>query len=159
MEILIWNSICNFCHLNKKFKLPVFSMSHFLNGTMAVNALWHYMWQWGDIIKAYGLSIISHPLRWRPVSVNTALVTWLLPVAQQFVQADIKGNTRGPFCWPFVRGIRLSPVDSPRKGPVMRKAFPWHNVIIKDIWCIALLHTFVSRKQLILWFVILTINQ
>ena len=32
----------------------------------------------------------------------------------------------------FVRGIHRSPVDSPHKGTVTRKTFPFNNVIIAD---------------------------
>ena len=31
----------------------------------------------------------------------------------------------------FVRGIQRSPVDSPHKGPVPRKMFPFDDVIMK----------------------------
>ena len=33
----------------------------------------------------------------------------------------------------FVRGIHRSPVNSPHKGPVTRKMFPFDNVIMKHI--------------------------
>ena len=49
---------------------------------------------------------------------------------QQFVQVDIKGNIKAPHHWPFVRGIYKSPVDSLYKGPVMRNAFPCHNIFM-----------------------------
>ena len=35
-----------------------------------------------------------------------------------------------PGYWPFVRGIHRSPVDSPHKRPVNRRAFPCHDVIV-----------------------------
>ena len=40
----------------------------------------------------------------------------------------------------FVRGIQRSPVNSPHKGPVTRKMFPFDDVIMK--------HTYISVKSL-----------
>ena len=42
-------------------------------------------------------------------------------------------NTQGSRYWRFVRAIHCSPVDSPHKGPVMRKACPCHDVIKHNI--------------------------
>ena len=42
----------------------------------------------------------------------------------------------------FVRGIHRSPVDSPHKGPVMRKMFPFDDVIMM-IANMMLLHAFI----------------
>ena len=38
--------------------------------------------------------------------------------------SDQLKKIKGMHGWPFVRGIHLSPGDSPHKGQVMRKAFP-----------------------------------
>ena len=35
----------------------------------------------------------------------------------------------------FVRGIHRLPVNSPHKGPVMRKMFPFDDVIMVKTWC------------------------
>ena len=43
----------------------------------------------------------------------------------------------------FVRGIHRSPVNSPHKGPVTRKMFPFDDVIISLVTCVANHH--VSR--------------
>ena len=40
-------------------------------------------------------------------------------------------NIKGPRYCPFVRGIHRAPVDSPHKGTVTRKMFPFDDVIIK----------------------------
>ena len=37
-----------------------------------------------------------------------------------------------PYYCPFVRGIHRWPVDSPHKGPVMRKPLPCRNVIMNE---------------------------
>ena len=50
---------------------------------------------------------------------------------QQFVQAGIKGNIKGPHHWPYVRGIRWLLVDLPHKGPVMRNALSCQDVFLK----------------------------
>ena len=62
--------------------------------------------------------------------------------------SQISGNSEGLFSslfrltsnkhqglcyWPFVRGIHQWPVDSPPNGPVMRKVFPCHDLIM--CWC------------------------
>ena len=49
---------------------------------------------------------------------------------QQFIEAQIKENIKAPRYWPFVRGIHRWPVNSPHKGPVTRKMFPFDNVIM-----------------------------
>ena len=41
-----------------------------------------------------------------------------------------KKKIKIPHHWPFVRAIHRSPVDSPHKGPVMRKCFTCHDVIM-----------------------------
>ena len=41
-------------------------------------------------------------------------------------------NIKAPHYWPFVRGIHQWLVDSPHKGPVMWKAFPYHDVIMSS---------------------------
>ena len=54
----------------------------------------------------------------------------IMDFAQQLVQANNKENIKATHHWPFVRGIHRSPVDSPHKGPVMRRAFLCNDVII-----------------------------
>ena len=47
-----------------------------------------------------------------------------------FIQADIKENTKAPHHCPFARGIHRSAGVSLHKGPVMRKTFPYNNVMM-----------------------------
>ena len=54
--------------------------------------------------------------------------TWSF--AQLFVQAQIKKKHQSSASLAFVRGIHWRLVDSPHKGPVMRKMFPFDGVII-----------------------------
>ena len=58
---------------------------------------------------------------WRPKSISVRrFVQWLM-------LADIKKKIKGPHHWPFFRLIHQWALDS--KGPVMRKAYPWHDVL------------------------------
>ena len=41
-----------------------------------------------------------------------------------------KRKHQSPCYWPFVRGIHHTPVNSPHKGPVTRKSFPFDDVIM-----------------------------
>ena len=52
-------------------------------------------------------------------------------LTQSFVQRQIKENNSASLA--FVRGIHWSPVNSPHKGPLTRKTFPFDvvNMIIK----------------------------
>ena len=45
----------------------------------------------------------------------------------------------------FVRGIHRSPVNSPHKGSVMRKTFPFHDIIMKR--CISTLGKLIARRS------------
>ena len=47
----------------------------------------------------------------------------------------------------FVRGIQWSPVDSPHKGPVTRKVFPFDHVIMKSVNSINV----IDNSSTILW--------
>ena len=52
---------------------------------------------------------------------------YLVCLFNSFFWVATKGTSH---YWPFVRGIHRSSVNSPHKGPVMVKAFPWYAVII-----------------------------
>ena len=45
-------------------------------------------------------------------------------------EAQIKESIKAPRRWPFVRGIRRWPLNSPNKEPVTRKVFPFDDVIM-----------------------------
>ena len=73
---------------------------------------------------AHGTSLItvtSELARWRLKSPAFRLF------AQQFVQVLIKENIKARRHWPLWGGIHRSPVDSPHKGPVTRKMFPFYD--------------------------------
>ena len=59
--------------------------------------------------------------------------TCLMSFVWQFVQAEIKGNMKALHHWPFVRKKHQRLVDSSHKGPVMQKAFPCHDNIMKAV--------------------------
>ena len=54
-------------------------------------------------------------------------------VCSTVVHSDIKGNIKALDNWPFVNGIHWWPVDSPHKGPVMWKVFPYRRRRRHDI--------------------------
>ena len=73
----------------------------------------------------YVLSIpVTSWARWR---LKSQASRWF---AQPFGQAQIKENIKALRYWPFVSGIHRCPVNSPHKGPVTRKMFPFDNIII-----------------------------
>ena len=59
--------------------------------------------------------------------------SWLF--TQPFIQAQIKKN-QSSSSLAFVRGIHRWPVNSPHKGPVMRKMFPFDDVIMTLVFSI-----------------------
>ena len=89
---------------------------------------------------------------WRPRSPASRLFT------QPFIQAQIQENIKAPRH--RVRGIHRWPVNSPHKGPVTRKIFPFDDVIM-CCWLIAVTrfakfggvgvkHVCVQTKQIII---------
>ena len=78
----------------------------------------------------------------KPLTINITLASecasWRLksPAKPLFVQPHaqktyLKENVKAPRLWPFVRGIRRSPVDSPHKGPVTWNLFACHDVFMR----------------------------
>ena len=60
---------------------------------------------------------------------------------------------QSPCYWPFVMGIRQWPVDFPHKGPVMRKVFSCHGIIMSfnngiaaHVWHICSIGRYLSLK-------------
>ena len=64
--------------------------------------------------------------RWRLKSP----ASWLF--IQSFIQAQIKENIKAPRHWPMW-GNSPGPVNSPHKGPVTRKMFPFDDVFMEYI--------------------------
>ena len=50
--------------------------------------------------------------------------------SQVFVQQSAQADIKAPHHWCFVKGIHRWLVDTPHKGPVMRKRFKCHDVFI-----------------------------
>ena len=59
-------------------------------------------------------------------------MSWLF--AEPFGQAQINENINAPCHWPLWGGMHQWPLDSPQKGPVTRKMFPFNDVIMKQEW-------------------------
>ena len=66
----------------------------------------------------------SYWSQWHPRSPASRLFTEL------FIQVQIQENINAPRYRPLVRGIHQWPVNSPHKGPVMWKIFPYDDVIM-----------------------------
>ena len=97
-------------------------------------------WYWWPFVLEYsGFSTrrVSHhntDITWASCHLKTP-VNYLF--VQQFGLANMKitikayeSKYQSLHNWPFVRGVHQSLVDSPHKGPVMRKAFPWCDVVM-----------------------------
>ena len=54
-------------------------------------------------------------------------------ITQLLIQAQMKKNHQSSASLAFVRGIHHWPVNSPHKGPVTRKMFPFDDVIMDAI--------------------------
>ena len=75
------------------------------------------------------ITVTSYWARWGLKSPASRLFT------HPFIQVQIKENIHVPCHWPLwgeitVRGNHRSPVNSPHKGPVTRKLFPFDYVIM-----------------------------
>ena len=68
-------------------------------------------------------------------------ITTLTIVYLTIIEAQINENIKAPRYWPFVRGIHRGPMNSPHKGPVVRKMFPFDDVrlTIKAWWEICII--------------------
>ena len=69
------------------------------------------------------ITLTSSWPRWRLKSPASRLFT------QSFVQTQMKENIKAPRHWPFT-GNSPGPMNSPHKGPVTRKMFPFDDVIM-----------------------------
>ena len=83
--------------------------------------------------------------------------TWLwqdkpLPIitmtSQSSIQAQIKENIKAPGHWPLCGGIHRGPVNSPQKGPVTQKMFPFDDVIMLN----ENIQTFVCGRTFIVYY-------
>ena len=69
--------------------------------------------------------------QWSHVSIQAYQIIDRSTVCSTDCPANDKKDIKAPWhYWPFLRGIHQSLVDSPHKGPVIRKAFPCHNVLM-----------------------------
>ena len=78
------------------------------------------------IALKFNIAVTSWWARWRLKSPASRLFI------QPFIQAQIKEKRKHQSSAPlsFVRGIHRWPVNSPHKGPVTRKRFPFDDVIM-----------------------------
>ena len=64
------------------------------------------------------------------MSAMASQITSVSIFSQLFVYVQIKENIKARRHWPLCEGIHRWPVDSPHKGPVTRKMFPFDDVIM-----------------------------
>ena len=81
-----------------------------------------FLWYWRALtaITLYHYGDVS-------VSVLASQITGNTLVCSTACSTNNRGNFKVPHYWSFVRGIHWWQVDSHRKVPVMRKAFPYHQ--------------------------------
>ena len=82
------------------------------------------LFDWSNCIWVFFITVPSQRARWRLKSPASRLFT------QPFVQTQIKETIKAPRHWPFVWGIHRWSVNSPHKGPVMWKMFPFDDVFM-----------------------------
>ena len=68
--------------------------------------------------------------QWHHMSIMMSQITCNWTAWSTFCSAKKQDNMKAWHYWPFVRGIHQSLVDSPHKGPVMQKAFPYDDIIL-----------------------------
>ena len=80
---------------------------------------------------------VRYPLQWRHMSIITSNITGRWTVCPSVSLGQHQGKHESPCYRPRMRENHWWPLDSPHKGPVTRKAFPWHEIITvgKHIWC------------------------
>ena len=103
---------------------------HFVNApsqwetTLQCNVASHWLGTYSKWSLQYALKTESrHDVNCVVTGGNNSLFV------QQLAQANNKGNIKTPHYGPFVNKIYWWPMDSPRKGPVMRTMFPCHDMI------------------------------
>ena len=86
-----------------------------------------FLW-WYPVIGSYQFCLHSVSLQWRH---NERLKS---PASRLLTRSSIQGadqrKHQSPVSLAFVRGIHRWPVNSPDKGPVTRKMFPFDDVIM-----------------------------
>ena len=68
------------------------------------------------------------------LTVSLSTISVLNTGVNQGYHEDVVSWKRFPHYWPFVRGIHRWPVNSPRKGPVMRIVDAYFVVIVENFW-------------------------
>ena len=75
------------------------------------------------LLNTYRCITVTYWARWRLKSPVSRLL------AEPFVQAQIKENTKAPCHWPLEGNPHVTGVY-PHKGPITRKMFPFDNIIV-----------------------------
>ena len=76
------------------------------------------------MVKPWIITVTSWWARWRLKPRDSRLFT------QPFIQAQIKEKHQSSTSLAFVKGIHRWPMDSPHRGTVTRKMFPFDDVVM-----------------------------
>ena len=111
------------------------SQYHFCWRICLVSPGYQQPWCWLSKLEEYfisGRKKLNYLSRYSDVIMSTEAspFTGASIVYLTVFHAEIKENMKAPHYWPFVRGIHRWLVDSPHKGPVTRKMFPFDEVIL-----------------------------
>ena len=91
------------------------------NGPQTANVIWHWHYQAGNLLPHYGDVIMS---------AMASQITSLTVVCSNVYSGADQTKHQSSASLAFVRGIHRWRVNSPHKGPVTRKMFPFDDVII-----------------------------
>ena len=100
--------------------------------------VWFSIAYLSDFIQhiAYVLTTIK---TWFYTVITSALRCFKSPTlpmsGPQSAMASCEDNTKIPYCWVYFRGINLRLIDFTQKWPVIRIAFPCHDIVmINQAW-------------------------
>ena len=104
-----------------------------------VSRIWQCQWQWQrchkyDIYIPFNFLVHIHEIAGQFYSdVDGVLNHWDSIICSTFCSGMDQSKHQSSASVAFARGIHLWPVDSPHKGPVSRKIFPFDGVIMQGV--------------------------
>ena len=88
-----------------------------------------------DALDMWTLFVSHYTLKWPHMGFMAFQITDNPTVYLTACWATVNGNMKVPYYRPFGRGVHWWPVDSTYKGPAMRKAFPYHDIVMSVDIC------------------------
>ena len=141
VEVGIMISIGFHSHIPSNIHVVLFWSWHWISQQIdVIDAHIHgYFTDIGTILRLPRITVTS---QWRP-----RRLTGVSIVYSTFCLSADQRNYQSSASLAFVRGIHRWPVNSPHKGPVTRKMFPFDDVIMND-YCLAEgVHTLRPRQN------------